>query len=576
MTIPSGTPIGKYVVRRKLAEGGMAEIYLCHALGPEGFEKEVVIKRVRSFLANDPEFVKMFIAEAQVASKLNHANIVQIFDFEKHEDTYYLAMEYVRGHSLSDVRKRCRESMVPLPPTLVAQIGSDVARGLHYAHRRLVNGVPLGIVHRDVSPHNILLSFDGAVKLTDFGIAKAGARMTSPGMLKGKFAYMSPEQARGLEVDARSDIFALGIILWELLTGGRLFDADNDAAVLRAVRRSAIPPARRINEEVTPELDAIVSRALERPVRKRFQSAFEMERALAEYVLRHAKKIEDADVAIFMRRIFPEEVSGAAYVHKMPSAVSVKIPSGSSEARVASAPEASTDGRSTLPEAARLVDPQEASTIPERVGGERGADRSKEEAAPAKSWPRDTAALRRWTTFAAVAVGLGILAVLLFRHFLHTSAPVSFTTIRLSTPETATPPPAPQKLEPVDASLASGTPPREPIETTIGSSASAGTAANSTAELADPGGEGLETMRTSAKVVFKKNNRSGSLIVHATPWATVFVDQKEVGEANPMRAFTVSAKRHRVRLQYKETSFEADVDVSSGEARVTRHFLSRE
>lgn len=196
MTLAAGTHIGKYVVRQKLAEGGMAEIFLCSALGPEGFEKEVVIKRVRPYLASDPEFVEMFKAEARVASRLNHANVVQIFDFDKHEDTFYLAMELVRGGSLWEVRRRCKEQMTPVPPVLVAHIGVEAARGLHYAHRaRGADGEPLNLVHRDVTPQNILVSFDGAVKLTDFGIAKAGGKSrTEPGVLKGKFAYMSPSR----------------------------------------------------------------------------------------------------------------------------------------------------------------------------------------------------------------------------------------------------------------------------------------------------------------------------------------------------------------------------------------------
>ncbi|HYO69682.1 MAG TPA: protein kinase, partial [Archangium sp.] len=151
MTLEAGTPIGKYVVKRKLAEGGMAEIYLATSTGAEGFEKEVVIKRVRSFLSDDESFVQMFIAEARLASGLNHANVVQIFDFDKHEDTYYLAMEYVRGQSLWAARKRCKELMEPMPPMLVAHIGVEVARGLHYAHRLKVNGQPLDLVHRDVT-----------------------------------------------------------------------------------------------------------------------------------------------------------------------------------------------------------------------------------------------------------------------------------------------------------------------------------------------------------------------------------------------------------------------------------------
>ncbi|MCP3142598.1 serine/threonine-protein kinase [Pyxidicoccus xibeiensis] len=305
MTLEAGTHIGKYVVRRKLAEGGMAEIYLCTARGPEGFEKEVVIKRVRVFLASDPEFVGMFIAEARLASRLNHANVVQIFDFDKHQDTYYLAMEYVRGCSLWELRKKSKELMEPVPPVLVAHIGAEVARGLHYAHRVKVNGQPLDLVHRDVTPHNVLLSYDGAVKLTDFGIAKAGKVLTQPGVLKGKFAYMSPEQARGEAVDARTDIFALGVVLWEMLTGGRLFDGDSEVAVLRAVQQSAIAPPARLNPDVPADLDAIVVRALDRDPAARFQTAGELERALAQCVLKHARTVDDTDLSAFMRRLFP-------------------------------------------------------------------------------------------------------------------------------------------------------------------------------------------------------------------------------------------------------------------------------
>jgi serine/threonine-protein kinase len=303
VTLEAGSPIGKYVVKRKLAEGGMAEIYLATARGPEGFEKEVVIKRVRSFLAGDEGFVQMFIAEARLASGLNHANVVQIFDFDKHEDSYYLAMEYVRGCSLWDLRKRCREKGLTMPPVLVAHIGAQVAAGLNYAHRlKSPDGTPFRLVHRDVTPHNVLLSLDGAVKLTDFGIAKAGNKLTQPGVLKGKFAYMSPEQARGEAVDARTDVFALGIVLWEMLTGGRLFDGDSEMAVLRSVQESVIASPARLNPDVPEDLDEVVATALERDPAARFQSAGELERALAQCVLGHARSVDDTDVATFVRR----------------------------------------------------------------------------------------------------------------------------------------------------------------------------------------------------------------------------------------------------------------------------------
>ncbi len=285
----------------------MAEIFLAASRGPEGFEKEVVIKRIRSALADDPSFVQMFIAEARVASKLNHPNIVHIFDFDQHSDSYYLAMEYVRGKSLAEVQRRTRERQLHFPAVLAAQVALEVARGLAYAHKMTDHGQPLNLVHRDVTRHNILISYDGSVKLTDFGIAKAGNRATTAGMLKGKFAYMSPEQSRGEPVDARTDIFALGITLWELLTQGKLFDGDSDVAVLRAVQERPIESPAQLNSAVDPELDAIVLRALLRDPAGRYQNAHDFERALQQYVIHHTRSPEDADVGAYLRELFAEE-----------------------------------------------------------------------------------------------------------------------------------------------------------------------------------------------------------------------------------------------------------------------------
>lgn len=311
MSLAPGTVVGKYVIQRKLAEGGMAEIFLASAQGAEGFEKPVVIKRIRSGLANDTSFVEMFIAEARLASRLSHPNLVHIFDFDRHEDTYYLAMEYIRGRSLLEAHNRALELSTPVPPVLVAQIGVEVARGLGYAHRLSDTGKPLNLVHRDVTPHNVLLSYDGAVKLTDFGIAKAGGRATAAGMLKGKFAYMAPEQARGDPVDARTDLFSLGITLWELLTGARLFDGDTDMAVLRAVQERPVLPPAELNPGVNAELSGVIVKALERAPASRYQTATELERGLLQYVLHHSQGPEDTDVGGFIRELFPVEAERA-------------------------------------------------------------------------------------------------------------------------------------------------------------------------------------------------------------------------------------------------------------------------
>jgi serine/threonine protein kinase len=312
-----GSVVGRYVVRRKLAEGGMAEIYLATVSGAEGFSKEVALKVVRPHLAKDPQFVQMFVAEAQLVSKLNHVNLVQIFDFGRHEQTYYLAMEYVRGASLWELRHRCHELGLEVPPLLAADLCAQVARGLHVAHTLTDQGRPLGVVHRDVSPHNVLLSLDGAVKLTDFGIAKAGGPMTEPGVLKGKLAYMSPEQVRGETLDARSDLFALGVVLWELLTGARLFDFESDTAMMQAVMRGTIPVPTRLNPDVPEALSEIVMKALVRDREGRFQSGAEFDRALSTCARRSTHAVDELALAPLMQQLFGDS---AVAVSPEPSA----------------------------------------------------------------------------------------------------------------------------------------------------------------------------------------------------------------------------------------------------------------
>ncbi len=305
--IPLGTRIGRYFVAEKIAEGGMAEVYRASVIGPQGFSKEVVLKVVLPMLAHDDEFVEMFIAEARLASKLTHHNIVQIFDFGEHEGRYFIAMEYVRGVSLWRLRSRCRKLHVTFPPILAAVICADVAKGLQYAHSLRDGGQLLNVVHRDVTPQNVLLSVDGAVKLTDFGIAKGGtgANTTRPGIVKGKLAYMSPEQGRGEPVDCRTDVFALGILLWELLAGKRLFMGSTDFELMRAVQYAPIVSPRIYGAHVPEELAEVALKALARPMSERYQTAAELERELQAFVLQNAKSGDDTSVAQFLLAMFP-------------------------------------------------------------------------------------------------------------------------------------------------------------------------------------------------------------------------------------------------------------------------------
>ncbi|MCO4762497.1 MAG: serine/threonine protein kinase [Myxococcales bacterium] len=255
---------GRYYLTQKIAMGGMAEIFRAKSVGAEGFEKVVVIKRILPHFSEDESFVTMFQDEARVAAHLNHANVVQIFDFDEVENLYYIAMEYVEGQDLKRVLDVGTKVGEPLSIAQAVFIMIEAGQGLDYAHKREVDGKPLNIIHRDISPHNMMVSYNGEVKIMDFGIAKAASRSTKTrvGTVKGKCAYMSPEQARGKPLDGRSDLFALGVCLWEMLSGKRLFVGDSDFETLNNVLRAEVPSLTEMNPEVPKELDEIVLKSL--------------------------------------------------------------------------------------------------------------------------------------------------------------------------------------------------------------------------------------------------------------------------------------------------------------------------
>jgi len=273
---------GKYELVHKIGSGGMAEIYLARSFGAEGLEKILVLKRIRPEFAERPKFVAMFIDEAKIAVSLNHPNIVQVYEFGRVASDYFLAMEHVDGTDLGRMlaASRAKQRTVPIADALYVCI--EVAKALDYAHRKQdAYARPLGIVHRDVSPQNVLISRDGGVKLLDFGIAKAAiGSVESPGEVKGKLSYMSPEQARGLEVDHRSDLFSLGVVLWELLANRSLFPFTTQEETLRLVKNAVVPPYLRDREDLPPELLELIDRALAANAAERFQSARDLQVAL--------------------------------------------------------------------------------------------------------------------------------------------------------------------------------------------------------------------------------------------------------------------------------------------------------
>ncbi len=260
-----GPSLGRYQVLGHLATGGMAEIYLARATGLEGFERHVVVKCIRPEHARDDRFVRMFIDEARLSAQLHHQNIAQVYDIGQQDDTYYFTMEYVHGETVRALLQRvtAARGRVPLEHALAIVCGA--AAGLHYAHeKRGSDRAPLDIVHRDVSPSNIIVTYDGAVKVVDFGIAKAAVRLaeTRSGTLKGKIAYMSPEQCRGEALDRRSDVFALGIVLYELTTVTRLFRGDSDYVTMNRIVTGDFTPPTAVHADYPPALEAIVLRAL--------------------------------------------------------------------------------------------------------------------------------------------------------------------------------------------------------------------------------------------------------------------------------------------------------------------------
>ncbi|WP_257454258.1 protein kinase domain-containing protein [Archangium lipolyticum] len=303
-------PYGQYVLVRKLAEGGMAEIFLAKRLGADGFERNVVIKRMLAHLSGLPDFVEMFRDEARLAAKLVHPNVVQIHELGFTEGCYFICMEYLPGEDFSTTVRTAsfRGEYVPVP--LVLRVLADAARGLHYAHDFTdESGRPLNIVHRDISPSNLYVTYEGQVKVLDFGIAKAESRLahTRTGVVKGKYVYMAPEQARGEEVDRRADVFSLGVCLYEALTHVRPFARDNDLAVLNALLSGDFQPPSALRSDLSPALEAVVLKAMAFDRARRYATAAELADDLEGILALESQSPTNAHLATYLRGSFGEQ-----------------------------------------------------------------------------------------------------------------------------------------------------------------------------------------------------------------------------------------------------------------------------
>jgi len=310
----TGEAFGSYKLLRRLAAGGMGEIWLAEQKGSAGFSKRVVVKTILECFADDPALVEMFLDEGRIAANLSHPNIAQTFDLGQcgkgSDAPYYIAMEYVHGRDLRDLLITNIERKQFIPLNLVLRIIADVCQGLHHAHTvKTSEGHPDGIIHRDVSPQNILITFDGVVKIVDFGVAKATERAskTKSGVLKGKYAYMSPEQVRSKSLDARADVFSVGVVMYELVTGRRLFKRDSEMKTLDAVISAIVPKPRRFDTSVPTEVEALLLKALSQRPKDRFQSAQQMQLAIEDVMIELQLPASSAHLAAFMQKVYGGE-----------------------------------------------------------------------------------------------------------------------------------------------------------------------------------------------------------------------------------------------------------------------------
>ncbi len=313
---PGPVPIqryGKYYLVSKLAEGGMAEIFLAKQVGVEGFEKNVVVKRMLAHLSGVSDFVAMFLDEARLASRLAHPNVVQVLDLGFEEGCYFIAMEYLPGEDFSTIIRSAARQRAYVPLNIALKVLADAAQGLHYAHDFTDSkGQPLNVVHRDVSPSNIFVTYSGQVKVLDFGIAKAESRVTNTtaGVVKGKYQYMAPEQAQSAPIDRRADVYSLGVCMYEALCNARPFARDTDLAILNAVLKNEYRPPRLARPDLPVELEQIVVKALARNAADRFQSAGDFAAAIENYLRASTSVTSGAAVGQYMAAFFgPERVA---------------------------------------------------------------------------------------------------------------------------------------------------------------------------------------------------------------------------------------------------------------------------
>jgi serine/threonine-protein kinase len=505
--------LGKYQLIRKIATGGMAEVFLAKAAGPTGFQKKLVVKRILPHHSEDPSFIEMFLSEAKLAAELNHPNIVQIFDFGEVGGQYYIAMEYIDGPNLRVLAQRARSVGEPIPFATCAKIISHACEGLAFAHdfKDPETRSALNLVHRDISPDNILLSKVGAVKVVDFGIAKVSTQThrTKSGVIKGKMAYMPPEQLGRQDMDRRVDVFALGMVLYELLTGQLPFDATSEVSIIQAIMsEEPFAPVSSLRPDVPPELERIALTCLEKDRERRFADCRQLQAALDGYVQSTGETIYPQHLSSLVTRLELEGTDSGPMVLPTP------LPSGGGlEATVQK-------------DAAAPSRPHPSSV--------------KLSSASQKKGPH------RWL-LAAIAVAAMVASYLLLAHFQpqKTTSPIA---------EALPPIPAARAMETQPAPEPTPPPPAPP----------------------EPEREPEPPAPKPAAAAKPKPARKGTLELRIRPFAEVYLNGELLGQT-PLRAVSVAAGTHSVRMVNAELGMDVtkEVTVSPNEAKVFKYNLKQ-
>jgi serine/threonine-protein kinase len=541
------TPFGRYTLVRKLATGGMAEVFLANADGPMGFQKKCVVKRILPHFSDDQGFVEMFLAEARLAAELNHPNLVQIFDFGEVNGQYFIAMEYIDGPNLRILNREVRVSQGPMPMPLAARILTLAAEGLHFAHElKDERGQPINLVHRDISPDNILVSRQGTVKVVDFGIAKAANQphLTKSGMIKGKLAYMPPEQMAREPLDRRADIYALGIVLYELVCGGMPFDATSEVSIIQALMGSTpLQRASDLRPDVDPELDGIIAKCLAKNRDERYASCRELQHDLERYIVNSGTVIALGDISHLVEQTLADSLAQTTPEAPMPLG-------GTDTGLELTAPRNSTS-RETRPAAKpippiQLLDEKRPTNPGQPARQTRATDQqlgaTSQSSGTSLTSMRPVPQLRsRTPLFVGLGVGAALIAVTVAAVMLKSAPP----------PEVPVIDAGPAKVEPIPAPVVDAGPP----------------AVIDAGPPAEPPDAGPPVVDAGAPaIVSPRTVTVGRLDLRVRPHALVTIDGKDLGDT-PIEVQVLKVGMHKVKLTNPELgkSVVLDVKINPGD-----------